>query len=56
MPARRWRLPLALWRGLSFEVRAESRTDTLIVSGLAADGLIDRAQPRTFWLGVRWAG
>jgi outer membrane receptor protein involved in Fe transport len=47
---------LTLWRGLSLEVRAENLTDTLVVSGLAADGLIDRAQPRTFWLGVRWAG
>lgn len=47
---------LALWHGLSIEVRAENLTDTLIVSGLAADGLIDRAQPRTFWLGLRWAG
>ena len=47
---------LALWRGLSLEVRAENLTDTLVVSGLSADGLIDRAQPRTLWLGLRWAG
>jgi hypothetical protein len=26
------------------------------VSGVSADGLIDRAQPRTLWLGLRWAG
>lgn len=43
-------------RGISVEVRAENLTDTLVVSGVSADGLIDRAQPRTFWLGLRWAG
>ncbi len=47
---------LALWRGLSVEVRAENLTDTQVVSGVSADGLIDRAQPRTLWLGLRWAG
>ena len=43
-------------RGISVELRAENLTDTLVVSGVSADGLIDRAQPRTFWLGLRWAG
>ena len=47
---------LALGHGLSVEVRGENITDTLVVSGVGADGLIDRAQPRTIWLGLRWAG
>ncbi|MFZ4689064.1 MAG: TonB-dependent receptor [Polymorphobacter sp.] len=47
---------LALWHGVSVEVRAENIGDELVVSGLGADGLIDRAQPRTFWLGLRWEG
>jgi outer membrane receptor protein involved in Fe transport len=47
---------LALWRGLSVEVRAENIGDAQVVSGVSADGLIDRAQPRTLWLGLRWAG
>jgi outer membrane receptor protein involved in Fe transport len=47
------RAPLGL--GLTIEARAENLTDTQIVSGLSADGQIDRAQPRTFWLGLRWA-
>ena len=47
---------LALGYGLSVEVRGENITDTLVVSGVGADGLIDRAQPRTIWMGLRWAG
>ena len=43
-------------RRLSVELRAENLTDTLVVSGVSADGLVDRAQPRTFWLGLRWVG
>ena len=47
---------LGLWRGLSVEFRAENIGDALVVSGVSADGLIDRAQPRTLWLGLRWDG
>ena len=47
---------LALGHGLSVEVRAENLADVTVVSGVGADGLIDRAQPRTVWLGLRWAG
>ena len=47
---------MTIAHGVSLEVRAENLTDTLVVSGVSADGIIDRAQPRTFWLGLRWAG
>jgi len=47
---------LALWRGLSLEARAENVGDERVVSGVSADGIIDRAQPRTLWLGLRWQG
>ncbi|KAB7645467.1 TonB-dependent receptor [Polymorphobacter fuscus] len=47
---------LGLWQGVSVEVRAENITDATVVSGVGADGLIDRAQPRTLWLGLRWQG
>jgi outer membrane receptor protein involved in Fe transport len=47
---------LTLWRGLSVEFRAENIGDELVVSGVSADGVIDRAQPRTLWLGLRWEG
>ena len=46
---------LALGHGLSVEVRGENLADVLVVSGVSADGLIDRAQPRTVWIGLRWA-
>ena len=47
---------LAIGHGLSLEARAENLGDALVVSGVSADGIIDRAQPRTLWLGVRWEG
>jgi outer membrane receptor protein involved in Fe transport len=47
---------LALGRGVSVALRGENLADVTVVSGVAADGLIDRAQPRTVWLEVRWAG
>lgn len=47
---------LALVHGLSVEMRAENIGDVLVVSGVSADGIIDRAQPRTLWVGLRWEG
>ncbi len=47
---------LRLFHGLTAEVRAENIGDVLVVSGVSADGIIDRAQPRTIWLGLRWEG
>ncbi len=47
---------LALGHGLSLEVRGENLADVTVVSGVGADGLIDRAQPRTVWVGLRWQG
>ena len=42
--------------GLYAEFRAENVTNTMVVSGLSGDGLIDMAQPRTLWFGLRWVG
>jgi outer membrane receptor protein involved in Fe transport len=47
---------LGLGRGFTLEARAENIGDTQVVSGISADGIIDRAQPRTLWLGLRWEG
>ncbi len=47
---------LRLVGGLSLEARAENIGDAEVVSGLSADGIIDRGQPRTLWLGLRWEG
>ena len=35
--------------------RAENLTDTLIMAGIGGDGSIERATPRTFWIGLRLA-
>ncbi len=48
----RWQLG----HGLMAELRGENIGDAQVVSGLSADGIIDRAQPRTIWLGLRWEG
>jgi outer membrane receptor protein involved in Fe transport len=47
---------LGFGHGLSIEARAENIGEALVVAGIGADGTIDRAQPRTLWLGLRWAG
>lgn len=41
---------------LSIEARAENVTNTLVEATLAADGTIERASPRTFWIGVNFTG
>jgi outer membrane receptor protein involved in Fe transport len=47
---------LGIGRGFMLEARAENIGDVQVVSGISANGLIDRAQPRTLWLGLRWEG
>ena len=50
---------LALWpvgRGVSLEARAENLADARIVSGISGDGIVERATPRTLWIGIRWEG
>ena len=48
---------LAAWpigRRLSLEARAENLTDARVVTGISGAGIIERATPRTFWIGLRW--
>jgi outer membrane receptor protein involved in Fe transport len=47
--AARW--PLA--RGLSLEARAENIGDERVVAAIGGDGTIERATPRTLWIGLR---
>ncbi len=47
------RLPLG--RRLSFELRGENLADARVVAGVSGDGIVERATPRTFWIGVRLA-
>ena len=42
--------------GLAFEARGENLTDARVVAGISGAGIVERATPRTLWLGVRWRG
>jgi outer membrane receptor protein involved in Fe transport len=42
-----------LGRNLELTGRAENLFNARVVAGAADDGTIERATPRTFWLGVR---
>ena len=42
-----------LTRTLSLEARGENLTDELVVAGISGDGLVERATPRTLWVGLR---
>jgi outer membrane receptor protein involved in Fe transport len=47
-------LPLSM--GLSLTVRAENLLDARVIAGRTADGIIERATPRSLWLGLRFTG
>jgi vitamin B12 transporter len=40
-------------KGLSVEARAENIADARVEAGISGDGIVERATPRTFWLGLR---
>jgi vitamin B12 transporter len=44
---------LPLTRALSLEARAENVTDELVIAGISGAGLVERATPRTLWIGIR---
>jgi outer membrane receptor protein involved in Fe transport len=43
-------------RGLTIEARAENITDARIAAGISGAGIVERATPRTLWLGLRYGG
>jgi vitamin B12 transporter len=45
-----------LTRRLAIEVRAENLTDREVIAGISGAGILERATPRTLWLGLRWRG
>jgi vitamin B12 transporter len=45
---------LPLTRGIAVEARAENLTDERVVAGISGAGVIERATPRTLWIGLRW--
>jgi len=48
------RLALPVAGRLAVELRGENLTDTRVAAAVAADGVIERATPRTLWIGLRY--
>jgi outer membrane receptor protein involved in Fe transport len=48
------RIAVPLGDRLAIEARAENLTDTRVEAAISSDGEIERATPRTLWLGVRF--
>jgi vitamin B12 transporter len=42
--------------GFSIEVRGENVTNTRVEAGISGADIVERATPRTLWLGLRYAG
>jgi outer membrane receptor protein involved in Fe transport len=45
-----------LTRRLALEARAENIADRRVYAGINGDGIIERATPRTLWIGLRFGG
>jgi outer membrane receptor protein involved in Fe transport len=45
-----------LTRRLALEARAENVTDEEVVAGISGAGIVERATPRTLWVGLAWRG
>ncbi len=41
---------------LALEARAENVTDTRVEAAISGAGIVERATPRTFWIGLRYGG
>ena len=41
---------------LALEARAENLADERVAAGISGQGVIERATPRTLWIGLRWGG
>jgi vitamin B12 transporter len=42
-----------LVRRVQIVARAENVTDALVMAGIGGDGSVERATPRTLWIGLR---
>ena len=40
-------------RRLQFVARAENLTNSLVMAGIGGDGSVERATPRTLWIGIQ---
>jgi outer membrane receptor protein involved in Fe transport len=47
---------LPVTRSLAIEARGEKLTDEEVVAGISGAGIVERATPRTLWIGLRWRG
>jgi outer membrane receptor protein involved in Fe transport len=47
---------LPLTRNLALEARGENLTNREVIAGISGAGILERATPRTLWLGLRWRG
>jgi outer membrane receptor protein involved in Fe transport len=45
---------LPLTRSLAVEARAENLADARVEAGISGPGVVERATPRTLWLGLRY--
>ncbi len=45
---------LPLTAGIALEARAENLADARVVAGISSAGIVERATPRTLWIGLRW--
>jgi vitamin B12 transporter len=45
---------LPVGRHIAIEARAENLTDERVVAGISGAGIVERATPRTLWIGLRW--
>ncbi|WP_145119379.1 TonB-dependent receptor [Sphingomonas panaciterrae] len=49
-------LSVPVTRGLAIEARGENLFDALVEAGVSGADVIERATPRTLWIGVRFSG
>lgn len=47
---------IPLTRRLALEARAENLAGARVVAGISGAGIVERATPRTLWLGLSWRG
>jgi outer membrane receptor protein involved in Fe transport len=47
---------LPLGRRLSVEARAENIGNERVIAGISGNGILERATPRTLWIGIRYGG
>ncbi|RHW18626.1 TonB-dependent receptor [Sphingomonas gilva] len=48
------RAEMPVGRGFSIEARGENLADERIETGISGDGIVERASPRTLWIGLRY--